>query len=135
MRFINKYIFIYCLINQFIIAQTPSFNFQKFSSEDGLNSANIFNIEEHQNGLIYFTTSNGIYYSDGYSFNKLKIDSLKSNALLNVGFKNLDEIYLSIRDEGLATYNLKSKQLKNNSILKFKIIQIILLLLKNMLTS
>ena len=120
MRFINKYIFIYCLIHQFIIAQTPSFNFQKFSSEDGLNSANIFNIEEHQNGLIYFTTSNGIYYSDGYSFNKLKIDSLKSNALLNVGFKNLDEIYLSIRDEGLATYNFKSKQLKHNSILKFK---------------
>ena len=120
MRFINKYIFIYFLIHQFIIAQTPSFNFQKFSSEDGLNSANIFNIEEHQNGLIYFTTSNGIYYSDGYSFNKLKIDSLKSNALLNVGFKNLDEIYLSIRDEGLATYNLKSKQLKHNSILKFK---------------
>jgi len=120
MRFINKYIFIYFLIHQFIIAQTPSFNFQKFGSEDGLNSANIFNIEQHPNGLIYFTTSNGIYYSDGYSFNKLKIDSLKSNALLNVGFKNLDEIYLSIRDEGLATYNLKSKQLKHNSILKFK---------------
>ena len=120
MRFINKYIFIFVLIHQFIIAQTPSFNFQKFGSEDGLNSANIFNIEQHPNGLIYFTTSNGIYYSDGYSFNKLKIDSLKSNALLNVGFKNLDEIYLSIRDEGLATYNLKSKQLKHNSILKFK---------------
>lgn len=120
MRFINKYIFIYCLIHLSIIAQTPSFNFQKFGSEDGLNSANIFNIEEHQNGLIYFTTSNGIYFSDGYSFNKLKIDSLKSNTLLNVRVKNLDEIYLSIRDEGLATYNLKSKKFKHNSILKFK---------------
>jgi sensor histidine kinase YesM len=101
-------------------AQTPSFNFQKLGSEEGLNSANIFNIEQHPNGLIYFTTSNGVYYYDGYGFNKLEMDSLKNNALLNVVLKNEDELYLSIREEGLATYNLKSKLYNRQSNLTFK---------------
>src|SRR3954466_9361285 len=87
-------------------AQTPSFNFQKLGSEEGLNNANIFNIEQHQNGLMYFTTQNGIYVYDGYVFNKLEIDSLQSNALQTVKIKNQDELFLSLRDEGISTYNL-----------------------------
>lgn len=100
-------------------AQTPSFNFQKLGSEEGLNNANIFNIEQNQNGLMYFTTSNGIYYYDGYNFSKLQIDSLKSNALLNVAIKNTEELYLSIRDEGIANFDLKSKHFSLHSRLKF----------------
>lgn len=95
-----------------LVAQTPSFNFQKLGSEDGLNNANIFNIEQHQNGLLYFTTQNGIYYYDGYACNKLEIDSLKSNALLCVSIKNANELYLSISDEGIANYNLKTQTYK-----------------------
>ena len=91
LRSINFYSFTCCIFLAFIVrAQTPSFNFQKLGSEEGLNNANIFNIEQHPNGLMYFTTQNGIYYYDGYDFNKLQIDSLKTNALLNVSIKNAD---------------------------------------------
>lgn len=114
-----KIFFLFLVILAGYSAQTPSFNFQKLGSEDGLNNANIFNIEQHQNGLMYFTTSNGIYYYDGYYFNKLQIDSLKSNALLNVAIKSPEEIYLSIRDEGIANFNLISKQFQLESKMKF----------------
>ena len=100
-------------------AQTPSFNFQKLGSEEGLNNSNIFNIEQHQNGLMYFTTQNGIYFYDGYKFDKLNIDSLKSNALLNVSLKNASELQLSIRDEGIANFNLKSKSYHFEKNLKY----------------
>ena len=118
MKHILKYILIFFCVTS--IAQTPSFNFQKLGSEDGLNNTNIFNIEQHQNGLMYFTTQNGIYFYDGYNFNKLTIDSLKSNALLTVSLKNTYELLLSIRDEGIANYNLKSKKYEFLSKLKIK---------------
>src|SRR4051812_36618343 len=91
---------IICLLSGCISlpAQTPSFNYQKLGSEEGLNNANIFNIEEHANGLMYLTTQNGIYHYDGYSFEKLEIDSLKSNALINASILNNDELLLSLRD-------------------------------------
>ena len=101
------------------ISQTPSYNFQKLGSEEGLNNSNIFNIEQHPNGLIYFTTQNGIYFYDGYKFDKLGIDSLKSNALLNVSLKNSFEILLSIRDEGIANFNLKTKNYQFEKNLKY----------------
>lgn len=91
-------------------AQNPSFNVQKLGSEEGLNNANIFNIEQHENDLMYFTTQNGIYYYDGYNCNKLQIDSLKSNALLAVSIKNRDQLYLSLSDEGIALFNLKTNE-------------------------
>ncbi|MCC6369379.1 MAG: histidine kinase [Bacteroidia bacterium] len=107
MNLFKSYLFIFtALIPLIYRSQNPSFNFQKLGSEEGLNNANIFNIEQHKNGLMYFTTQNGIFYYDGYSFNKLEIDSLKSNALLSVSIKNDDELYLSINNEGIAGYNL-----------------------------
>ncbi|MBL7930540.1 MAG: histidine kinase, partial [Bacteroidia bacterium] len=93
-------------------SQKPSFNFQKFGSEDGLNNANIFNIEQHPDGLMYFTTQNGIYFFDGYNFEKLKIDSLKSNALISASIKSENELYLSLRDEGIAGYDLKRDEFR-----------------------
>jgi ligand-binding sensor domain-containing protein len=120
MRFRFNLILLLNLLVSLYKAQTPSFNFQKLGSEDGLNNANIFNIEQNQNGLIYFTTQNGIYNYDGYNFNKLQIDSLKSNSLLNAGIKNINELYLSIGNEGVALYNLKTKNYTFSPQLKFK---------------
>lgn len=93
-----------------IAAQTPSFNFLKLGSEDGLNNANIFNIEQHPNGLLYFTTQNGIYVYDGYSFSKLEVDSLRSNALITAAIKNNNELLLSLRDEGIASLDLNTNR-------------------------
>lgn len=99
--------------------QTPSFNFQKLGSEEGLNNANIFNVAQQASGLMYFTTQNGIYYYDGNNFNKVVIDSLKSNALLNVSIKNPRELYLSIRGEGIFNLDLKTRRLAAIPNLKF----------------
>ncbi len=92
-------------------SQTPSFNFQKLGSEEGLNNSNIFNIEQNQNGLIYITTQNGIYYFDGYVVDKLSIDSLKSNALLNVSLAEGNKLHLSIREEGIFSVDLNTKKI------------------------
>ncbi len=105
----KKHIFnLFLFLTGIVAAQSPSFNFQKFGSEDGLNNANIFNIEQHADGLMYFTTQNGIYFFDGYNFEKLKIDSLKSNALISASIKSRHELYLSLRDYGIAGYDLKT---------------------------
>jgi ligand-binding sensor domain-containing protein/two-component sensor histidine kinase len=101
-------------------SQTPSFNYQKLGSEEGLNNANIFNVEEHPNGLMYFTTQNGIYFYDGYNFSKIDTDSLKSNALQNAFIKNADELYLSIRNEGFAEFNFKTKRFAISPKLRVK---------------
>lgn len=108
------------ILSASVVAQTPTFNFQKLGSEEGLNNGNIFSVEQHQSGLMYFTTQNGIYFYDGYTFNKLEIDSLKSNALLNVSFNNDSELSLSLRDEGIANFNLKTRKYELPQKLKFK---------------
>lgn len=113
------FLLVFFLVN-FSFAQTPSFNFQKLGSEEGLNNAYIFGIEQSENGLMYFTTQNGIYYYDGYNFTKLEIDSLKSNALLNASLKNSNEILLSLRDEGIASFNQQTKKYRFIPQLKFK---------------
>ncbi|MEI8138211.1 MAG: hypothetical protein WCH21_12875, partial [Bacteroidota bacterium] len=49
----------------------------------------------------------------------MNIDSLKSNALLNVSLKNSFELLLSIRDEGIANFNLKTKNYQFEKSLKY----------------
>lgn len=114
------YLFAVFLISGILCAQTPSFNYQKLGNEEGLYNPNIFSILQHPNGLIYLTTQNGIYTYDGYTFHKLSIDSLRSNALQNIAFKNNSEMYISIRGEGVAEYNLDTKKYTPASGLKFK---------------
>jgi ligand-binding sensor domain-containing protein len=104
-----KYLF--TILSVSFWAQNPVFNFQKLDSEDGLNNANIFNVEQHSNGLIYVTTQNGIYVYDGYSFEKLKIEGIQPNALLNSSLQNNNEFIFSLRDEGLVKYDLISKKI------------------------
>lgn len=87
-----------------IQAQHPVFNFQKLGSEEGLNNANIFNIAQGPDDLMYFTTQNGIYTYDGYNFRLLDIDSLKTNALLYSTVGDNNDLLLSIRGEGIASY-------------------------------
>ncbi len=92
----------------FVSAQVPAFNFRQLGSEEGLNNPNIFNIQQNRNGVVYFTTQNGIYQFDGYTFSKLEIDSLKSNALETAVLEDEQDLFLSVRGEGLAKYSLHS---------------------------
>ena len=107
-NFILQFFLLFVLCYCPAFAQVPDFNFRQIGSEEGLNNPNIFNIQQHENGLMYFTTQNGIYYYDGYSFSRLVIDSLKSNALETAVIKDEDELFLSVRGEGIASFNLHS---------------------------
>ena len=84
-----------------------------------MNNNNIFNIQQHKSGLIYVTTQNGIYQYDGYNFQKLKLGRINSNVLQNA-FLNNDDLYLSVRNEGIANYNVVSGELAQKNALKFK---------------
>jgi ligand-binding sensor domain-containing protein len=108
LRRLLSYLFGLVLACSPLFSQSPSFNYQKFGTEEGLNNANIFSIAQHENGSMYFTTQNGIYRYDGYAFERIGSDSVKSNALQGFAFRSARELYLSIRDEGLATYDLKT---------------------------
>ncbi|MBK9282827.1 MAG: histidine kinase [Sphingobacteriaceae bacterium] len=117
-----RFVFLFIALTSLfkLSAQTPAFNYQKFGSEEGLNNANIFSIKQHPNGVMYFTTQNGIYTYDGYNFIKLKIDSLKSNALQSLNIANAQKLHLSLRDQGLAEYNLETKAFQLNKEIPFK---------------
>jgi ligand-binding sensor domain-containing protein/two-component sensor histidine kinase len=101
-------------------AQNPTFNFQKLGNEEGLTNNNVLHITQHANGLMYFTSQNGIYYYGGDRFTKLVIDSLKTNSLHSIAFKNDNELYLSVNGEGIALYNLKTKKYTMVPELKIK---------------
>lgn len=100
-------------------AQTPTFNFYSLGAEEGLTSNNIFNIQQHANGLIYVTTQNGIYQYDGYNFIKLKLNGVINNVLQN-SYLIDNEIFISVRNEGVATLDLETNKLNYKDGFKFK---------------
>lgn len=120
MQALKKYLslFLYSFTG-IVLSQSPSFNFQKLGSEEGLNNANIFSIQQHDNGLMYFTTQNGVYYYDGYRFQQLSIDSLKSNTLLYAVIKDKNTLNFSIRGEGIAEYTGQNKAFRFPPQLRF----------------
>ncbi len=116
----KKYLFVFLYsVTGIVFSQSPSFNFQKLGSEEGLNNANIFSIQQHENGLMYFTTQNGVYYYDGYRFQQLQIDSLKSNTLLYAVIKDNNTLNFSIRGEGIAEYTRQNKAFRIPPGLRF----------------
>jgi len=100
-------------------AQLPAFNFQKLGSEDGLNNTNIFSICQHPDGRMFFTTQNGIYQYNGYSFSKMPTDSVPSNGLLTLSF-NKEKMFLSVRNEGLLPFDLKTNTVTKSEIIAIK---------------
>ena len=120
MQALKKYLFFFLYsLTGIAVAQSPSFNFQKLGSEEGLNNANIFSIQQHDNGLMYFTTQNGVYYYDGYRFQQLMIDSLKSNTLLSAVIKDKNTLNFSIRGEGIAEYTGQTSSFRFLPLLRF----------------
>ena len=120
MNLYKRYIFYFFLaLAGCLNSQTPSFNYHKLGSEDGLNNANIFNIEQNADGLLYITTQNGIYTYDGYTFVRLPFDSLKSNSLLNTKIAPNNKLFLSVRGEGIFNADRKTKNYSRLPALSF----------------
>lgn len=85
-------------------AQVKSFNYEHYGPEDGLSNNNIWAARQGKDGLMYFATQNGVYYYDGYVFNKLKAKYLKSNFIRNLNFDK-DELLVVNRETGIYSIN------------------------------
>jgi ligand-binding sensor domain-containing protein len=100
-------------------AQKRSFTYQHYGPEDGLSSSNIQSIKQHQNGLMYMATQNGIFTYGGYDFEKLKVDNLKSSFIRNINFDGNDLIIIS-NDEGVLKYDPQTKKASEIKDLVFR---------------
>ncbi len=97
------------LISQFSYSQNLNFNYYKIGTEEGMNSLNVFNLQQDGNGLMHVTTDNGVYIYNGQSFNLVKNDLV--NPTINSSFvKDNSTIYLSTREQGIYEVNYKLRQ-------------------------
>jgi len=103
----------FAIISEVFYSQNLSFNFHKLGNEEHLNSLNVFNIQQDENGLIHVTADNGIYLYNGKVFSLLKTDNGKNPTIINSFIKDKSSIYLSTREYGITEVNYKLNQEKN----------------------
>jgi len=113
--YIFSLLFLAALIS---LAQNRSFTYYHFGTEEGLSNSNVLSIKQHPNNLMYMATQNGVYSYDGYNFNKLKTDSLRSNFIRNINFEGNDIVIIN-REEGVFKYDAQSKNVSELKELKF----------------
>ena len=93
----SKKVFWLCvvvLISQIYRSQNLNFNYYKVGTEEGMNSLNVFNLQQDANGLMHVTTDNGVYLYNGYSFSLIKND-LPNPTILSSFVKDNSSIYIS----------------------------------------
>lgn len=106
------WLFIFAIVTQLIFSQNLSFNFHKIGTEEGMNSLNVFSIQQNENRLMHVTTENGVYVYNGYNFNLLKTDSLKNATFISSLVKDGASIYLSTRENGIVEFNYRTNRYK-----------------------
>lgn len=99
------------LIGHLSYSQNLNFNYYKIGTEQGMNSLNVFNVQQNDNGLMHVTTDNGVYLYNGYSFSRVK-DDLTNPTIINSFVKDNSSIYLSTEENGLIEINYKTRQQK-----------------------
>jgi ligand-binding sensor domain-containing protein len=110
----SKKVFWLCVIvfiSQIYHSQNLNFNYYKVGTEEGMNSLNVFNLQQDSSGLMHVTTDNGVYLYNGYSFSIVKNDL--PNPTIETSFiKDRSTIYLSTRESGITEVNYKLRQQK-----------------------
>lgn len=97
----------FCFLFGSFHSQNLSFNFSKLGTEEGLNSLNIFNIQQDELGLIHISTDNGVYVFNGYNFSLIKADSLKNPTIISSFVKNRSTTIFSTREYGITEFDHK----------------------------
>lgn len=101
-------------------SQTRSFSFQHYGPEDGLSNTNVLAIKQDKNDIVYLATENGVYHFDGYSFGKIKPNTvLKSNNIRNIGFSKDNNLLIINRIAGIYEYHKKTNEARLLDSLKF----------------
>jgi ligand-binding sensor domain-containing protein len=99
------------LISQVYHSQNLNFNYYKIGTEEGMNSLNVFNVQQDGNGLMHVTTDNGVSLYNGYSFTRVK-DDLVNPTIISSFIKDNSTIYLSTEENGISELNIRSRQQK-----------------------
>lgn len=94
------------LTNFLLHGQNLNFNYTRIGTEDGLNSLNIFSVNQFPNNLTCITTENGAFLYNGFQFSPIKNDSLSNPTILNTFLLNNSEMYLMTREYGVLHYHI-----------------------------
>lgn len=115
-----RLILLFSWLNVFLHAQSISFNFQKFDSEDGLTGNNVFAIKQAQNGLVWLATQQGVYYFDGYAFTRLKTEKIKATDIRNLLLKDAQTLQIITRQATVINYDLVKNKITDTLHLNYK---------------
>jgi len=94
------WLYILALLFHIGFSQNLNFNYYKIGTEEGMNSLNVFNLEQDGNGLMHVTTDNGVYLYNGYSFTRVK-DDLVNPTIISSFIKDNTSVYLSTEENGV----------------------------------
>ncbi|MFO7445667.1 MAG: two-component regulator propeller domain-containing protein [Ignavibacteriaceae bacterium] len=83
LHIVSSFVFILLILSQGLNAQTPLFNFEKLSLEEGLSQSSVSAIYQDKKGFLWFGTANGLNKYDGYDFIVYKHDPDDTNSLSN----------------------------------------------------
>ncbi len=103
---------VFAFIAHSFFSQNLGLNFHKIGTEEGMNSLNVFNIQQNENGLMHVTTDNGVYVYNSYKFSLIKTDSLINPTIINSFIKNKYSIYLSTIEKGITEIDIKLRKYK-----------------------
>ncbi len=88
------------------------FSFKNYTVRDGLPSANIYDLEQDEDGFIWISTEAGLCKFDGHSFQKNPISSLKSKEIVNIYKDSKHDLWFNDLANDVYCY-------KNDSIQEF----------------
>jgi sensor histidine kinase YesM len=112
------WLYAFALLFRIGVSQNLNFNYYKIGTEEGMNSLNVFNLEQDGNGLMHVTTDNGVYLYNGYSFTRVK-DDLVNPTIISSFIKDNTSIFLSTEEKGIIEVNYKARQQKQLTASKF----------------
>lgn len=101
------------------MAQTLSFNFQKFDSEDGLSGLNVFAIKQAPNGVLWLATQQGIQRFDGYTFSGIKTEKVRATDIRNVYLKDNATLQILTRNARLISYDIAKNTIRDTQKLNY----------------
>ncbi|MGE0566823.1 MAG: hypothetical protein AB7O73_02655, partial [Bacteroidia bacterium] len=86
-------------------SQSINFNYHNFGIEDGLQSINVFNVQQGKDRLIYITTENGLFVFNGLSFIPVKSDTTINPTVIGAHIIDKSTVYLATREQGIIKVN------------------------------
>ncbi|MEL6922590.1 MAG: two-component regulator propeller domain-containing protein [Bacteroidota bacterium] len=92
-----------------------SYTFRKYTVDDGLPSANIYDLKQDAKGFLWMATESGICRFDGRMFEKEPLEALGNTEVIKLYFDRLDRLWLADLGNNILLYDQDS--LRNLNLL------------------